>query len=108
MIAKKDKNADRKQRHIRLRKKIKGTASLPRFNVYRSLNGVYVQIIDDDAQTTLVACSTVEKEIQALIKGKTRSDLGYLMPDFVMENCSGCSNCELVCPDIAILIKAVS
>lgn len=79
MIAKTDKNADRKQRHIRLRKKIKGTAGLPRFNVYRSLNGMYVQIIDDDAQTTLVSCSTMEKEIKALIKGKTKAEAAKIV-----------------------------
>lgn len=44
----------------------------------------------------------------ALIKGKERSNLGYLMPDFIIENCTGCSNCELVCPDIAISIEEVN
>ena len=79
MITKLDKNGDRKKRHIRLRKKIKGTASLPRFNVYRSLKGIYVQIIDDDARATLVACSTMEKEMQALFKGKTKSEAAKII-----------------------------
>lgn len=47
MISKKDKNADRVQRHARVRKKICGTAETPRFSVYRSLNHIYVQVIDD-------------------------------------------------------------
>ena len=47
MISKIDKNAVRQKRHRRVRKNISGTAETPRMNVYRSLNHIYVQIIDD-------------------------------------------------------------
>ena len=47
MISKIDKNAVRQRRHARVRKTITGTAETPRMNVYRSLNHIYVQIIDD-------------------------------------------------------------
>ena len=61
MISKKDKNADRLQRHARVRKKIAGTAETPRFNVYRSLNHIYVKVSDDVKGGTLVSASTTER-----------------------------------------------
>ena len=68
MISKIDKNADRIQRHKRVRKKVSGTAECPRLSVYRSLNHIYAQIIDDVAGNTLVACSTVEKSVIEMVK----------------------------------------
>ena len=52
----------RRRRHARVRGKISGTPERPRLNVYRSLNHIYAQIIDDVNGTTLVSASTVEKE----------------------------------------------
>ena len=72
MISKIDKNTDRKRRHSRVRAKISGTAACPRLCVYRSLNNIYAQIIDDVAGNTLVACSTKEKAVAALVEGKTK------------------------------------
>lgn len=74
MIKKIDKNAIRQKRHVRVRSKISGTALVPRFNVYRSLNNIYVQIIDDSCGKTLVACSTMEKEVAKAIKDMTKSE----------------------------------
>ena len=73
MISKKDKNADRVQRHARVRKKITGTAEMPRFNVYRSLNHIYVQVIDDVKGVTLVSASTMEKAVKEQIKDMTKT-----------------------------------
>ena len=67
MISKLNKNQDRKRRHARVRLKLSGTAECPRLNVYRSLNHIYAQIIDDTKGVTLCACSTVEKEVIKLI-----------------------------------------
>ena len=67
MISKIDKNADRLKRHARVRKHLSGTAACPRLSVYRSLNHIYAQIIDDTKGVTLCACSTVEKEVIKLI-----------------------------------------
>ena len=72
MISKIDKNTDRKKRHERVRVKISGTAERPRLCVYRSLNNSYAQIIDDVAGNTLVACSSKEKAVAALLEGKTK------------------------------------
>lgn len=51
--------------HLRLRKHISGTAQRPRLNVFRSLNNIYAQVIDDEAKVTLVSASTLDKEIKA-------------------------------------------
>ncbi len=72
MISKINKNQDRKKRHARVRLKIAGTAEAPRLCVYRSLNHIYAQIIDDTKGVTLVACSTVEKEVAKLLEGKDK------------------------------------
>ena len=79
MITKIDKNADRRMRHQRVRKKISGTPEKPRFCVYRSLSNIYVQLIDDTKGITLSSCSTVEKDIQEKVKGKTKSEAAKII-----------------------------
>ncbi len=74
MIKMIDKNAERQRRHTRVRKKISGTAQTPRLNVYRSLNHVYVQLIDDTKGVTLCSASTMEKDVKAEIKDMTKTD----------------------------------
>ena len=64
MIKKFDSNKARLKRHRRVRAKISGTPERPRLNVFRSSKHIYAQIIDDDAQKTLVSAGTVEKEIK--------------------------------------------
>ena len=79
MISKIDKNADRIKRHARVRAKISGTPEKPRLSVYRSLSHIYAQIIDDVAGNTLVAASTVEKDIAKLVEGKTKSEAAKIV-----------------------------
>ena len=74
MVSKVDSNKQRKIRHMRVRNKISGTAARPRLSVYRSLNHIYAQIIDDVAGNTLVACSTVEKAIAESVKDLTKKE----------------------------------
>lgn len=62
------KEALRKRRHFRVRKKIFGTAEKPRLNVYRSLDNIYAQLIDDDKGITLASASTLDKEVKEQIK----------------------------------------
>ena len=62
MVSKKDSNQARLRRHTRVRGKITGTVQRPRLNVYRSLNHIYAQIIDDVKGLPLVAASSVEKD----------------------------------------------
>jgi len=63
MIIKKDKNQERIIRHKRVRTKISGTSERPRLSVYRSLSGIYAQIIDDTKGTTLISYSTLDKDL---------------------------------------------
>ena len=79
MISKIDKNADRKKRHERVRVKISGTPACPRLCVYRSLNNIYAQIIDDVNGKTLVACSTKEKAVAAQIADMSKVEQAKLV-----------------------------
>lgn len=74
MISKKDKNQIRKVRHLRVRKKVSGTADCPRLCVYRSLNGIYCQLIDDTKGFTLAAASTQEADIKAKIAEMSKTE----------------------------------
>ena len=65
MIKRPDTKAQRLKRHKRVRAKISGTPARPRLNVFRSLNHIYAQIIDDVNGNTLVAASSVEKDFGA-------------------------------------------
>jgi len=63
MFNKADRKLSREKRHLRVRKKVHGTAERPRLAVYRSEKNIYAQIIDDVAGKTLVAASTLDKEL---------------------------------------------
>jgi large subunit ribosomal protein L18 len=60
MLTRISKNQKRGHVHERIRKRLQGTADRPRLNVYRSINHIYVQVIDDLHGTTLVSASTAE------------------------------------------------
>jgi large subunit ribosomal protein L18 len=60
MLTQISKNTKRRYVHERIRKKVLGTADRPRLNVYRSLNHIYVQVIDDLHGTTLVSANSAE------------------------------------------------
>lgn len=65
MPRKSSRNIARAKRHLRIRRHISGTAECPRLNVYRSLSNVYAQVIDDVTGNTLVAASSLDKEIKS-------------------------------------------
>jgi large subunit ribosomal protein L18 len=60
MITETKRNAIRQRIHDRIRRKLSGTGERPRLNVYRSLNHIYAQVIDDQAGVTLVSASTIK------------------------------------------------
>ncbi len=103
MISKIDKNQDRLKRHARVRKHISGTGECPRLCVYRSLNHIYCQIIDDVKGNTLVSCSTLEKAVAELVKGKTKAEaakivgqeVGKKALDFLVKNSGVRRNLEV-------------
>ena len=65
-----DKNAQRMNRHIRVRGKISGTPERPRLNVYRSNANIYAQIIDDVNGVTLAAAASNEKDFEGAAGNK--------------------------------------
>jgi len=62
MITQTQRNAIRQRIHDRIRRKLAGTAERPRLNVYRSLNNIYAQVIDDASGITLVSASTIKSK----------------------------------------------
>lgn len=62
------KEQSRIKRHQRIRKRLQGTGEKPRLSVYKSLNHIYAQLIDDAAGKTLLSASTLEKEIRTSLK----------------------------------------
>lgn len=69
MIDRGNRNASRKKRHLRIRKKIHGTAERPRLSVFRSNKHTYAQLIDDVNGQTLVSASTVDPSLKDVENG---------------------------------------
>ena len=88
MFKTRDRNADRKIRHARVRRKISGTPEMPRLCVYRSLNNIYAQVIDDTKGVTLVACSTQEKDVMAQIKDSDKKGAAKIVGKLIAERAS--------------------
>lgn len=89
MFAKKDKNTLRIVRHGRVRKKLSGTTARPRLSVYRSLNHIYAQIIDDDTGNTLVSASTVEADLRSQTAELTKAQAAKLVGKTIAAACAG-------------------
>ncbi len=71
-MAKSETKVARQRRHIRVREKVKGTSDRPRLNVFRSLNHIYAQVIDDSRGHTLTFASTLDPEIKKEVNGKNK------------------------------------
>lgn len=69
MLTQVSKNTARRRIHLRIRKRLKGCLRVPRMNVYRSLKHIYAQVIDDTHGQTLVAASTLDKELRQILQG---------------------------------------
>ena len=74
MVKKESKSKIRVKKHKRIRNRFSGTAQRPRLAVFRSNNHMYAQIIDDTVGNTLVAASTLEKEIKAELEKTNNVD----------------------------------
>ena len=68
-MAKKDKAAVRRAVHTRIRRRVRGTQERPRLAIFRSLNHVYAQVIDDERAVTIASASTVEKDLRGTTGG---------------------------------------
>ena len=82
-MAKQPRRVGRQRRHARVRTKVRGTASRPRLCVFRSLNHIYAQIIDDSLGQTLVAASTIDPEIRSQVDSKTKTEKSGLVGSLV-------------------------
>ena len=83
MIKKVNKNEDRKVRALRVRKKVSGTPERPRLNVFRSLNQIYCQIIDDTKGVTLLSASSLDKAIAEKVAGKTKQEAAFIVGEII-------------------------
>ena len=80
MVKKTDRKMERTRRHLRVRRKISGTAERPRLCVYRSNTNLYVQVIDDVAGNTIVSASTLDKDVKTKKANKEAAkELGTLI-----------------------------
>jgi large subunit ribosomal protein L18 len=84
-MAKKTRSASRIMRHKRVRKHVAGTTDRPRLNVFRSLSGIYAQVIDDEKGVTLVAASSIDNELRPQLKGLNKTEQAVLVGKTVAE-----------------------
>jgi large subunit ribosomal protein L18 len=73
-MSQKSRESSRRLRHARVRGKVHGTPARPRLNVYRSLQHIFAQVIDDEAGRTLAAVSTVDSGLRAALAGKKKTE----------------------------------
>ncbi len=81
----KNRSAARIRRHARVRKYISGTPNRPRLSVFRSLTGIYAQVIDDAAGKTLASASTIDNELRGKMKGLKKVEQARLVGEAVAE-----------------------
>jgi len=73
-MAKLNRKEARLRRHQRVRKDLAGTPQCPRLNVFRSLQEIYAQVIDDEAGTTLCSASSVDHELRGQVDNLKKTD----------------------------------
>ena len=74
MVSKQSRQEVRVKKHVKIRNRFSGTAERPRLAVFRSNNHMYAQIIDDTVGNTLVAASTLEKEVKEQLEKTNNVD----------------------------------
>lgn len=87
-MAKKNRSLARERRHARVRRRIFGNLERPRLNVFKSLTGIYAQIIDDMDGNTIVSASTVDKELREKVKGMKKSEQAKAIGQAIAERAS--------------------
>ncbi len=85
MISQILRNNNRQRVHDRIRRKMQGTAERPRLNVYRSLNQIYTQLIDDQTGTTLVSASSVTAKLKTGGNVAAAKEVGKLIAEKAKE-----------------------
>ena len=85
MAKNKTRAAARIKRHNRIRRNVIGTSERPRLNVFRSLNEIYAQVIDDSKGHTIVSASTIDPGLKKKFKGMTKKDQAKLVGQTVAD-----------------------
>ncbi|MDM8519632.1 50S ribosomal protein L18 [Anaerolineales bacterium HSG6] len=75
----------RKRRHARVRKNVNGTLNQPRLNVFRSLNHIYAQVIDDTKGVTLASASSLDTSIKVLAEKPSKTEQAKIVGKLVAE-----------------------
>ena len=89
MIGLIDRNSERRRIHERIRTKVSGSSERPRLCVYRSSRYIYAQIVDDRQGKTLVAASTIEKDLRGACKGTGNIEASKLVGKTIAERAKG-------------------
>ncbi len=85
----KSRSSARNRLHTRVRQDIKGTPQRPRLSVFRSLSGIYAQVIDDIAGNTLVSASTVDPALREQVKSLKQAEKAHLVGKTLAERALG-------------------
>jgi large subunit ribosomal protein L18 len=85
MIPLRQRNVIRQRVHFRIRQKMRGSAERPRLNIYRSLNHIYAQIIDDAKGETLLSASTLSAKIKTGGNVAAAKEVGKLVAEQAIE-----------------------
>ena len=85
MVSKESRQKIRVKKHMKIRNRFSGTAERPRLAVFRSNNHMYAQIIDDTVGNTLVAASTVEKEVKEQLEKTNNVDAAAYLGKVIAE-----------------------
>jgi len=85
MMSARDSKAMREIRHRRVRRKIGGTTSPPRLSVFRSLNHIYAQVIDDSKGQTLVSMSSLDSQVRSKTDGVGKSKKAEIVGNLLAE-----------------------
>ena len=85
MARRKTGRARRVTRHLRVRRRVSGSAARPRLCVFRSLNHVYAQVVDDTKGVTLAAASSLDPEIRKQRDGKPKSQISTLVGKLIAQ-----------------------
>ena len=85
MLPIRQRNVIRQRVHFRIRQKMEGTAQRPRLNVYRSLNHIYAQVIDDAKGETILSASSLAAKIKTGGNGAAAKEVGKLVTERAIE-----------------------
>jgi large subunit ribosomal protein L18 len=84
------------RRHIRVRKVVKGTTERPRLAVFRSLEHIYAQVIDDIKGHTLASASTVDGALRAAVEGKKKAEAAQIIGKAIAERAKNAGVTQVV------------